>query len=219
MDADRAAVVARRTLDVLGPQSTSSSVTRCPRSPRLASDDAFAAAIQERWLCSGADAAERPRIFDLLADLRQRLGDDESTARVVARAMQRGAAFCGDRGPGREDRRPAGLPGCPAVADARHGDAGRSRGRPPRGRRGVARPRRSALGSRGRSRRSPRRVARGGARGGDARVHDVRGRPGGVRGRRVRGGPLRSLGRDRGRRRGGVGASRGRVVARSSTRA
>jgi hypothetical protein len=88
-DADRAAIVARRTLDVLGPRSPALREVMTEVA-RLASDDAFAAAILERWLCAGAEGAERAAAFAALADLRRRLGDDEGRARLVARAVEEG---------------------------------------------------------------------------------------------------------------------------------
>jgi tetratricopeptide (TPR) repeat protein len=89
VDVDRAAVVARRTLDVLGPRST------LPREAMLevadrASDGSFAAAVLERWIASGAEGTERQAILVRLADLRERLADDEGEARIVARAAQEG---------------------------------------------------------------------------------------------------------------------------------
>jgi len=90
-DADRAAVVARRTLDVLGPRLPALRGVMSEVAS-LASDDAFAAAILERWLASGATGDERLALFVTLADLRRRLGDDEARARLVARAMEEGVA-------------------------------------------------------------------------------------------------------------------------------
>ncbi len=89
LDPDRAAVVARRTLDVLGPKSPRLREAMFDVAAR-ASDDAFAAAIFERWLSSGAEGADRRVLFAALADLRQSLGDEESEARVVARAIREG---------------------------------------------------------------------------------------------------------------------------------
>ncbi len=89
LDADRAAVVARRTLDVLGPESELLREAMLDVAAR-ASDHAFAAAIFERWLSCGADGAERTALYVTLADLRQRIGDEESEARVIARAVHEG---------------------------------------------------------------------------------------------------------------------------------
>jgi tetratricopeptide (TPR) repeat protein len=88
-DADRAAIVARRTLDVLGPRSPELRSVMSEVAA-LASDKAFAAAILERWLFSGAEGDERAAIFVELADLRRHLGDDEARARLVARAVEEG---------------------------------------------------------------------------------------------------------------------------------
>jgi hypothetical protein len=90
LDADRAAVVARRTLDVLGPASPALREAMFEVASK-ASDDAFAAAIFERWLSCGAEGADRPALYATLADLRQRMGDEESEIRIVARAIREGA--------------------------------------------------------------------------------------------------------------------------------
>ncbi len=89
LDPDRAAVVARRTLDVLGPESTPLREAMLDVATR-ASDNAFAAAIYERWLACGAEGADRAVLYVTLAGLVQRLGDEEAEARVVARAVHEG---------------------------------------------------------------------------------------------------------------------------------
>ena len=89
LDPDRAAVVARRTLDVLGPDSEAVREAMLDVAAR-ASDHAFAAAIFERWLSCGAEGADRAALYVTLAGLRQRLGDEEAEARVVARAVREG---------------------------------------------------------------------------------------------------------------------------------
>jgi cellulose synthase operon protein C len=88
-DIARAVVVARRALDVFGPKAA------CLREAMLevagkASDDAFAAVILERWLASGADGGHRRSAFVQLADLRERLGDEEGQSRIIARAVREG---------------------------------------------------------------------------------------------------------------------------------
>ncbi|HEX3769684.1 MAG TPA: hypothetical protein VHV30_02410 [Polyangiaceae bacterium] len=90
LDSDRAAVVARRSLDVLGPDSTPVREAMFDVAAK-ASDDAFAAAIYERWLSCGAEGADRPVLYAALADLRQRLADEESEIRALARAVREGA--------------------------------------------------------------------------------------------------------------------------------
>jgi len=90
LDPDRAAVVARRTLDVLGPEAPALREAMFDVAAK-ASDDAFAAAIFERWLSCGAEGADRKALYATLAGLRQRLGDEESEARAVARAIREGA--------------------------------------------------------------------------------------------------------------------------------
>jgi hypothetical protein len=89
MDADRAAVVARRALDVFGPRSAPLREAMLGVANR-ASDEAFAAAILERWISSGVEPADRRDLFAQLADLRERLGDEEGEARVVLRAIREG---------------------------------------------------------------------------------------------------------------------------------
>jgi tetratricopeptide (TPR) repeat protein len=91
LDPDRAAVVARRTLDVLGPDAEPVREAMLDVA-RRASDHGFAAATLERWLSCGARGADREALYVQLADLWQRLGDDESEARVVARALHEGVA-------------------------------------------------------------------------------------------------------------------------------
>jgi tetratricopeptide (TPR) repeat protein len=90
-DPERAAVVARRALEVFGPKLA---VLRGAMLEVAASarDDAFAAAVLERWLASGAQGAERRDVLTRLAGLRAALGDEESEARVLARAMSEGAS-------------------------------------------------------------------------------------------------------------------------------
>jgi tetratricopeptide (TPR) repeat protein len=91
LDADRAAVVARRTLDVLGPKSERFRKAMFDVAKR-ASDDGFAAAIFERWLSCHAEGADRRELYASLAELHERIGDDESEARIIARAVREGAA-------------------------------------------------------------------------------------------------------------------------------
>lgn len=86
---DRAAVVARRALDVFGPRWGPLREAMLDVANRAA-DSGFAAAILERWLACGADDAERRALFIRLADLREQLGDEEGAARVVARAVHEG---------------------------------------------------------------------------------------------------------------------------------
>jgi tetratricopeptide (TPR) repeat protein len=87
LDADRAAVVARRALDVFGPKSPVLRDAMIDVAGR-ASDVAFTAAVYERWLGCGAEGVDRRRLFIQLADLCERLGDEEGEARVVARALR-----------------------------------------------------------------------------------------------------------------------------------
>jgi tetratricopeptide (TPR) repeat protein len=93
-DPERAAVVARRALDVFGPKVASLRDAMLDVAMR-ARDDAFAAAVLERWLASGAQGVERRDVLVRLSDLRRALGDEEAQARVLARAMGEGAATAG----------------------------------------------------------------------------------------------------------------------------
>ncbi len=56
----------------------------------LASDDDFVAAVLERWLACGAEGADRAALYARLIDLRERLGDEQGEARLVARALREG---------------------------------------------------------------------------------------------------------------------------------
>ncbi|HLK35462.1 MAG TPA: hypothetical protein VKU41_01835, partial [Polyangiaceae bacterium] len=88
-DVDRAAVVARRALDVFGPKSAPLREAMLEVA-RKASDDGFAASIFERWLSCGAEGTDRRQLLGVLADVRHRLGDDEGVARIIARAVAEG---------------------------------------------------------------------------------------------------------------------------------
>ncbi len=89
LDVDRAAVVARRALEVFGPKWPALRATMLDVATR-ASDDGFTAAVLERWLACGADGADRAALYAQLADVRERLGDEEGEARLVARALREG---------------------------------------------------------------------------------------------------------------------------------
>jgi tetratricopeptide (TPR) repeat protein len=89
VDVGRAVVLARRALDVFGPKSSTLRDAMLDVAHR-ARDDAFAAAVLERWLAYGAEGGDRRSLLVRLADLRERLGDDEGVARIVARAVREG---------------------------------------------------------------------------------------------------------------------------------
>jgi tetratricopeptide (TPR) repeat protein len=89
IDAERAAVVARRALDVFGPKSPALREAMLGVAERT-SDHAFAAAILERWLSAGAEGSDRRQLFVRLTELRRALGDDEGQARIAARAAREG---------------------------------------------------------------------------------------------------------------------------------
>jgi tetratricopeptide (TPR) repeat protein len=90
LDVDRGVVLARRALDVFGPKIEALREAMLDVAER-ASDAGFAAAVLERWAACGAEGTERSLLLVRLADLHERLGDDEGEARVVARAVQEGA--------------------------------------------------------------------------------------------------------------------------------
>jgi tetratricopeptide (TPR) repeat protein len=89
IDTQRGAVVARRTLELLGPKLPPVRAAMLELA-ELAGDPVFEAAILERWLASGAEGADRRALFGALADLRRRLGDAEGHARIMARAVREG---------------------------------------------------------------------------------------------------------------------------------
>jgi tetratricopeptide (TPR) repeat protein len=89
VDIGRAVVLARRALDVFGPKSSTLRDAMLEVAHR-AHDDAFAAAVLERWLAYGAEGGDRRSLLVRLADVRERLGDDEGVARIVARAVREG---------------------------------------------------------------------------------------------------------------------------------
>jgi len=91
VDADRAVVIARRALDVLGPRHAGLRAAMLHVADR-AEDDAFAAALLERWIAAGAPAPERKTLFVMLANRRSRAADVEGEVRALARALREGAS-------------------------------------------------------------------------------------------------------------------------------
>lgn len=89
LDGEHASVVARRALDVFGPKVAVLREAILGVAEKAA-DDAFAVAVLERWLSSGAEGADRRALLMRLAELRLRLGDDEGGARIAARAAREG---------------------------------------------------------------------------------------------------------------------------------
>jgi tetratricopeptide (TPR) repeat protein len=90
LDVGRGVILARRTLDVFGPRMTSLRDAMLEVATRAA-DVSFEAAVLERWIASGAEDATRTELLLRLADLRERLDDEEGEARVVAQAVHEGA--------------------------------------------------------------------------------------------------------------------------------
>jgi len=86
---DRAAVVARRALDVFGPKANPLREAML-EAAAAAGDDAFASAVLERWLACGLQGSERVDVLVRLADLRERMDDEEGEARIVSRAVHEG---------------------------------------------------------------------------------------------------------------------------------
>jgi tetratricopeptide (TPR) repeat protein len=112
LDPNRAAVLARRALDVIGPKSAALREAILSVAERV-SDDVFAVAILERSLsCKGVEGLDRRASLVRLVRLRVRLGDDEGVARVAARAASEGL-----RGP-ELDERVGPAPGRIASPDA-----------------------------------------------------------------------------------------------------
>ncbi len=89
LDSDRAAVIARRALEVYGPKHATVRDALLDVADR-SNDDAFAAAVLERWLASGAEADDRAALVDALASRRAKLGDRDGEARLFARAVRDG---------------------------------------------------------------------------------------------------------------------------------
>jgi cellulose synthase operon protein C len=89
LDPERAAVIARRALDVFGPKSAPLREAMLGVAERAA-EDGFAVAVLERWLSAGAGGSDRRAALVRVAELRFRLGDDEGEARVAARALREG---------------------------------------------------------------------------------------------------------------------------------
>ena len=88
---ESAGVLARRALDVLGPKVASVRGAMLHVSA-LRSDDSFAVSVLERWLSCGGDDSDRGNLLGTLAELRERIGDREGEARVVARAIREGVS-------------------------------------------------------------------------------------------------------------------------------
>jgi tetratricopeptide (TPR) repeat protein len=91
-DLDRAVVIARRALEVYGPKHATLRAALMEVAGR-ANDDAFAAAVLERWLSSGATDGDRVALFEALATRRHSMGDRDGEARVMARAMREERRF------------------------------------------------------------------------------------------------------------------------------
>jgi hypothetical protein len=90
LDPQRAAALARRVLDVLGPREEHVRTTLLELASELG-DAAFAAVVTERWLASGAPGAERWSRLLLVAELRRQAGDPDGAARALCRALVEGA--------------------------------------------------------------------------------------------------------------------------------
>ncbi len=89
LDPDRAAIVARRALDVFGPKWPDLREAML-RVAERASDQGFTAAVLERWLGCGAEGADRAELYATLARIREHMGDEEAEVRIVARAVHEG---------------------------------------------------------------------------------------------------------------------------------
>ena len=108
LDIGRGVVLARRALDVFGPRMETLRDSMIEVAAR-AGDASFEAAVLERWIASGAEGAVCGDLLLRLADLREKLEDEEGEARVVARAVHEGVtALDVDRHLGRLADRPLG---------------------------------------------------------------------------------------------------------------
>jgi tetratricopeptide (TPR) repeat protein len=90
MDPGHAVVIARRALDVLGPRHVPLREAM-EEVAGAARDEAFSAALLERWICAGAPAIERRTLFGALARRFAAAGDADGEARAIARAIRDGA--------------------------------------------------------------------------------------------------------------------------------
>ena len=92
LDAARAATIARRALDVLGPRHAP--LRRAVEHvANVAKDAALRVVLGERWIAAGAPAAERGPLLLELAGHHRELGDVESELRAYARAAREGVSL------------------------------------------------------------------------------------------------------------------------------
>src|SRR5262249_40869412 len=89
LDADRAVVIARRALDVLGPRHDELRAAILGAADS-AGDHAFAAALFERWIAAGPSPAEKQQLLLKLAERRSKLGDVDGEVRALTRALREG---------------------------------------------------------------------------------------------------------------------------------
>ena len=89
LDVDRAAVLARRALDIFGPHRVSlrEAIVLVAESAR---DDGLHGGLLERFVSAGAKADERPALLARLSELRARLGDGDGEAIALVRAVREG---------------------------------------------------------------------------------------------------------------------------------
>ncbi|MCW5813850.1 MAG: hypothetical protein KIT84_22675 [Labilithrix sp.] len=85
LDRERAAAVARRALDVLGPRSAT-----LRRAIEKTGDAKLRATLIERWIAAGAPHAERGPLLRELAALHAEAGDADAEADALARAAREG---------------------------------------------------------------------------------------------------------------------------------
>src|SRR5262249_24304804 len=90
IDPSRAVIIARRALDVLGPRHLPLREAM-EEVAGLADDEAFSAALLERWISAGAPPIERRTLFVQLARKFASADDADGEARAIARAIREGA--------------------------------------------------------------------------------------------------------------------------------
>jgi len=89
IDPSHAGIVARRALDVFGPRHDALREAMV-HVAEAASDEAFGAAILERWIAIGAPTADRGALHAELVKRRARMNDRDGEARAIERAMRDG---------------------------------------------------------------------------------------------------------------------------------
>ncbi|MGC4091230.1 MAG: hypothetical protein QM756_25805 [Polyangiaceae bacterium] len=90
LDPPRAAALARRALDVLGPRSTDIRLAALAVAD-VVGERGLAISAIERWLASGAPSSDRAELLLDLSRRRRGAGDSDGAARALMRAIREGA--------------------------------------------------------------------------------------------------------------------------------